>query len=302
MSFVHVHPDDQSWGHFYATGGDGGKIHYIRQGKGQPVLLLHGWPGFWYDWRRVIPELAKYADVIAPDFRGFGDSDKPDRPAAETYTPQTFTEDMVALLDQLGIEKTIVVAHDIGATVAQYMARTIPDRIDSLVLLNPPYPGIGARRFEPSAQKECWYQHLHNLPWSDQMIGYNRDTVRLYLSHFYDHWVGRKEAILPDELNAIIDKYSRPGAIRSSIAYYRARSSMRGKEAESSPQSIIIQQPTIVLWGEADPVIPSVWSDRLHEYFSDLTLHLLPGVGHFVPIESPLEVIEAVRNMMSRTN
>lgn len=212
-------PDEPRWGHNVAPGSGGVRIHYVRHGNGVPVLLLHGWPGFWYDWRRVIPALAADADVIAPDFRGFGASDKPDLPPADAYTPAVFAADMLALLDHLDLDRVVVAGYDLGATIAQTLARAAPARVRALALFNPPYPGIGLRRFEPAAQAEAWYQHLHALPWSDRLIGHDRETVRLYLAHFYDHWMGRKEALHPEEFEAIVDTYAQPGAVRGSIAY-----------------------------------------------------------------------------------
>ena len=293
--FLDVLPDDPRWGHACGPGAEGVQLHYVRQGRGPSVVLMHGWPGFWYDWRRIIPRLAEAADVIAPDFRGFGDSDKPDRPPAEAYTVHHLAGDITSLLDHLGIGQAVLAGHDIGAAVAQVLACTVPQRVLALALFNPSYPGVGARRFEPAAQREFWYQHFHNLPWADQLIGYSRDTVHLYLSHFYDHWVGRKETVRPCEFEAIVDVFARPGAVRASLGWYRAREATRAREAEADPKTLQVAQPTFVLWGEADPVIPARWSDRLAAFFPRLSLSLLPGVGHFVPFEAPDEAAEAIR-------
>ncbi|BCJ87990.1 alpha/beta hydrolase [Effusibacillus dendaii] len=210
-------------------------MHYVcegsvGEGNGATVLLLHGWPGFSYDWRRIIPELSQSFRVIAPDFRGFGNSDKPNGDPAEFYTPQVLAKDLIALLDHLKIGPVIIVAHDIGSTVAQVMAREYPDRVQSLLLLNPPYPGIGDRRFLPSAQKEFWYQNFHNLPIAEQLVGYNRATVKIYLTYFYNHWTGRKDALREEELEVIIDMYAKPDAFAKSIYYYRARAGARKGE------------------------------------------------------------------------
>jgi pimeloyl-ACP methyl ester carboxylesterase len=293
-------PDDPAWGHARVAGSGGVMLHYVRLGRGQPVLLLHGWPGFWYDWRRVLVPLSGIADVIAPDFRGFGDSDKPDLPPAEGYTPEVLAEDLLALLDGLGISRAVVAAYDIGATVAQTLALRRPERIRALALFNPAYPGIGKRRFDPSVQREFWYQHFHALAWSDRLIAHDRETVRLYLEQFYDHWCGRKGSIREREFEAIVDAYARPGAVRASIAYYRARAAARQAQAAEAPQASQIPQPAVIAWGELDPVILAAWADRLQDTFPDHELSLLPGIGHFVPIEAPEETIATIRRALRK--
>lgn len=299
-SFVDLHPDDERWGHGEGPGAGGIRIHYVRQGDGDPVVLLHGWPGFWYDWRGVIPQLAADADVIAPDLRGFGGSDVPELPPEEGFTPAVMARDVVALLDHLGIQQAVIAAHDIGATVAQALARGTPERVRALVLLNPPYPGIGTRRYEYRFQREGWYQHFHVKPWSHDLVGYNRDTVRIYLAHFYDHWVGRKDSVRPSEFEAIVDVFARPGRIEGGFNYYRARMAQRAGESEPDPD-VAIATPTIVRWGELDPIISVEFADRLKEFFPDSELELLPGVGHFVPFEAPDEVLAAIRSALGRT-
>jgi len=243
--------------------------------------------------------LSGIADVIAPDFRGFGESDKPDLPPADGYTPEILAEDVVALLDGLGIFRAVVAAYDIGATVAQTLALRHADRVRALALFNPVYPGIGERRFEPSVQREFWYQHFHALAWSDRLIAYDRETVRQYLAYFYDHWCGWKEAIREREFEAIVDTYARPGAVKASIAYYRARAAARQTQRAAPPGDSRIRQPTVIAWGELDPVILAAWSDRLGETFLDHELSLLPGIGHFVPIEAPEQTIETIRRALA---
>jgi pimeloyl-ACP methyl ester carboxylesterase len=272
-------------------------LHYIREGQGQPVLLLHGWPGFSYDWRRIVPLLAPFCDVIAPDFRGFGQSPKPQNTA---YTPQHLAADIIALLDELALSKVIVAAHDMGATIAQTLAQTYPERIASLILLNPPYPGIGLRRFDKDVQHEFWYQQFHNMPWAGAVIGSSKENVRLYLSHFYEHWAG-KAAITQDELDTIIDMYSKPGHFEASIAYYKARAAAKTASAITTTAPVTIPHRTTVLWGDADPVMRSDWSDRLADYFDQVTVTLLPGIGHFVPAEAPQDVAAAIRSHLQKS-
>jgi pimeloyl-ACP methyl ester carboxylesterase len=285
------------WDHGYGPGAGGARLHYVRGGRGRPVLLLHGWPGYWYDWRRVLPELMREADAIAPDLRGFGDSDGP---AGDTTNEQELVADMVVLLDHLEVERAVVAGHDIGSAVAQGLARSHPERVAALALFDPTHPGIGDRRNTPSMQPELWYQHFHLLSRADRLISHDRQTVELYLRHFYDHWVGVKGSVEPGELAAIVDVYARPGALARSIAWYRGRPAERRRQAAQDPAGLVIHKPTIVRWGELDPVIPAAWSDRIGEFFSDLDLELLPGVGHFVPFEAPEAALGAIRKAVAR--
>src|SRR5579864_3841298 len=100
---------DAAWGHATASDADGLELHYVRWGEGTPrVLLLHGWPGFWYDWRRVLPRLALSVAVVALDFRGFGASAKPDWPPQSAYSGEAQARNVLALLDQLGAERVVL--------------------------------------------------------------------------------------------------------------------------------------------------------------------------------------------------
>ncbi len=294
-----VLPGDAAWGHKMAQDADGLELHYVRQGEGSPtVLLLHGWPGFWYDWRRVLPRLAQTTSVIAMDLRGFGGSARPDWPPREAYSPEAQVRNVLALLDALQIEKVVVVGYDIGGRVATTLARTAPQRVQALVFSNAFYPGFGARPLEPEAQKERWYQHFHTIAQADQIIGRDRETVRLYLSYFYDHWLGNKQSLRPKEFDAIVDSYTQPGAVRGSIAWYRAGAGS-GQISAQQEKLPPIEQPTSVVWGEIDPILPAAWADRLGETFSQLVrVQILPGVGHFVPFEASDVLVEAIRSVL----
>jgi len=200
---------------------------------------------------------------------------------------------IIALMDHLALDRALLVGHDIGAVVAQTLVQRTPDRFPRLVLLNPPYPGIGARRFEPEVTPEFWYYNFHNLPWASELVAYDRNTLRIYLGHFYDHWVGRKTSVKSDEFAAIVDSFAQPGVFAGSIGFYRARAAQR-RASVSKYKPDQIRQPTRILWGALDPVIKVEWADRLGEYFSPMTLDVLPDAGHFLPFEAPTEVLAAI--------
>jgi pimeloyl-ACP methyl ester carboxylesterase len=283
--------EDEGWGHARGPGADGVDLHYVRRGDGDPVILLHGWPGFWYDWRRVVFPLAEGADVVAPDFRGFGDSDKPEGDPKNLYTPDRLADDVLCLLDHLGMERFVVAGHDTGAVIAQVLARRVPERVRALALFNPPHAAIGDRpQTEPGARRESWYHHFHALPWSHELVGRDRGTVELYLRHFYDHWVGDKGSVRPEEFGAIVDAFARPGAMEASFGWYRATYEQPDPSAREDP----ITTPTVVRWGDRDPVKPASWAEGIEETFPNLDFRFVPGAGHFVPFEAPEETAAAI--------
>src|SRR3989454_8674880 len=137
---------DARWGHEMARDADGLELHYVRSGQGNPtVLLLHGWPGFWYDWRRVLPLVAQFTSVIAMDLRGFGASAKPDWPPRSAYSAEAQARNVLALLDHLQLETVLLVGYDVGSRVAQTVAQMEPSRVQALALAAPVYPGFGTR-------------------------------------------------------------------------------------------------------------------------------------------------------------
>lgn len=261
---------------------NGVRLHYVRAGTGSPVLLVHGWPGFWYEWRLNIGPLAERFDVVVPDMRGAGLSEKPDLPPEEGYTPAVMAEDLRALLDGLGVRRADVVAHDFGAVWVQQFARTYPDRLRRLVLFNPPYPGIGGRWYQPPHFAESWYQIFHQQPWADELVASSPRATELYLRHFLSHWSYRKDLWTEEEIRAYVEVFSRPGTVRGGFNWYRAVFRSRGGGTPAP-----IRTPTLVLWAENDPILPVAWADNLAQFFPDHRLVRVPECGHFVQRERP---------------
>src|SRR5262249_51108427 len=132
---------DGDWNHRHAQINDL-DMHYVREGRGKPLILLHGWPEFWWGWHRNIPALATRFDVITPDLRGFGGTRETSLSPAGA---DIHAQDVLALADALGLDRFGLVAHDLGAYVAQQIARQAPARLAGLFFFNGPYPGIGRR-------------------------------------------------------------------------------------------------------------------------------------------------------------
>jgi pimeloyl-ACP methyl ester carboxylesterase len=262
---------------------NGAAFHIVQTGTGAPILLLHGWPEFWLTWEPVMARLADRFLLVAPDLRGFGDSDKPAGP----FGADGHAADMLALLDVLGFERAGVAGHDVGGAVMQALARKAPERLDGLFFFDFVYPGIGPRLAAPDRLNEIWYQSFHQMDMAQALVGASRDTCRTYFAHFLRHWAYRKHAF-DDVLDAFTDNFLKPGNIAGGFAYYRAahagRVAMMKGEAPILPR---ITTPACVRWAEHDPIFPYAWTDRLGETFASLDLSPFKGVGHFPHREDP---------------
>ena len=268
------------------------RLAYDRMGSGQGVVLLHGWPGDRTDYRLLAPELAGRCDVVVPDLRGFGESDKHVADPAGQYDAAAQARSVVGLIEELGLERPVLAGYDIGSRIAQAIARSRPELVRALVIA-PPLPGIGKRVFDLQPQREFWYQAFHQLPVAEQLIDGKPQAVRDYLFHFWSHWSG--PGFQPD-LDHLVSVYSPPGAFTASIAWYRAGAgSVAASAVEQAPAADErIDVPTTVLWPEFDPLFPREWSDRLDEFFSDVRLEFVDRVGHFAPLEYPDVLNDAI--------
>jgi pimeloyl-ACP methyl ester carboxylesterase len=274
---------------------DGFRLAYDRFGQGPPVLLLHGWPGERGDWREVIPRLGGL-DVIVPDLRGFGASDRHLADPATAYSAAAQARSILALIEELGLTGVVVAGYDVGSRIAQALAGDRPSLLRGLVVA-PPLPGIGARILDAEAQREFWYQPFHQLDVAEQLIDGRPDAVRAYLAHFWSHWSGPAFELGEDALSRLAWLYSEPGAFVASIGWYRAGAgSVARSLAEQAPApGDRIQVPTRVLWPGHDPLFPVGWSDRLNEFFDQVRLRVLPSAGHFTPLEAPGEFAEEIK-------
>lgn len=267
---------------------NGVTLHVARLGRGRPLVLLHGWPEFWLTWEPVMRRLADRFELIAPDLRGFGASEKPDADPSDKAGAEVHAADILALLDALGLARAGLVGHDVGASVVQALARAAPERLTGLFTFNCPYPGIGPRLAAPERLAEIWYQSYHVTPFAAAQVGASREGCRLYIGHFLRHWAGGNPAAFDADLDAFVDNFLAPGNLQGGFNWYV--SSQAGRLAMirgEAPRLPPIAVPACVRWGDSDPLFPYAWTDRLGETFSDLDLAPLPGVGHFPHREDP---------------
>jgi pimeloyl-ACP methyl ester carboxylesterase len=277
---------------------DGFRLAYDRAGDGPAAVLLHGWPGWRADYRDVAELLAPHADVVVPDLRGFGESDRHDRPPPEAYSADAQAASVLGLIEELGLDRPILVGYDVGSRVARTIATSRPDAIRALVLA-PPLPGVGERILRSD---EFWYQPFHRLRLSEDLIDGNPGAVRAYLGHFWEHWSAPGWSLAPERFDEIVALYARPGAFTSSIAWYRSGSggvATALTERAPAPEDRIAT-PATLLWPEHEPLFPAEWADRVGEFFADFELVPLAGIGHFSPLEAPERIAEATVRALPR--
>jgi len=298
-------PEDESCGHLTVRDGDGHRVHVTRGGRtdgGAPaVVCLHGWPGGWFDYRLLRPLLEPVADVVLPDLRGFGGSERPDLPV-EGYSRSAQARVVLSVLDALGIERAVLVGYDIGSSIAVQVAREAPERVVGLALGNPMNPAAGPLLLAPHHRGEFWYQDFHQLELATALVDGEPRAVAAYLEHFYRHWGGRQEPLGPAHLAALVRAYAEPGAFTASLKWYRSGSSslpvaLAAAEGTAAPAAPV-QVPSAVVWGAADPLFPLAFSEGLEDMLPGHSLTVLDDVGHFVPLEAPAELAAAVRSLL----
>ncbi len=266
---------------------DGFELAYDRVGSGPAVVLLHGWPGDRTDYRELVPRLGG-CQVLVPDLRGFGESDKHLADPRTQYDAVAQARSVAALIGELGLRRPVVAGYDIGSRIAQALARKRPELVKALVI-TPPVPGVGTRVYAAGPLREFWYQSFHRLPLAEELIDGKPEAVRAYLRHFWAHWSGPGFELAEADLDHLVSVYGPAGAFTASIGWYRAGGGTAAAAlSETAPApGDRLATPTTVLWPEHDPLFPRDWSDRLGEFFSDVRLRFVDGAGHFAPLEYP---------------
>jgi pimeloyl-ACP methyl ester carboxylesterase len=272
---------------------NGIRLHAMSAGpaQGRLVILLHGFPEFWYSWRYVMPALADAGfRVVAPDLRGYNLSDKPR--GIENYHVHLLARDVRELIRACGAESAFVVGHDWGAIVAWRAAMKYPDVVARLAILNVPHPGkYRAALLNPRQMLRSQYIGFFQIPRLPELL----------LSRF-PRWTARgirasmvRRAAMPD---ADLEKYARaiaqPGAMRAAINYYRAflRWDMW---LPVKP----IHAPTLMIWGENDVALGKELTYGTEKFVRDFRIYYLPRCGHWVQQEAAREVNELLLDFFS---
>ncbi len=257
---------------------NGVRLHTVLAGPddGPPVVLLHGFPEFWYGWRRQIPYLAQQGfRVLAPDQRGYNASDRPQ--GIHNYRIDLLAADVIGLLDALGVERAALVGHDWGAVIAWWTARAYPERIERLVILNGPHGGA-YRRFAPSHPRQwikSWYTLFFQLPWLPEitMRAFGPSSLRR---------TSRPGVFTREDLDLYAEAMRQPGAMRCMLNYYRAAARLKPQRRAGSKR---LTMPTLIIWGKRDAFLCSELAALSLEYCDDGRLEMIEEATHWVQHE-----------------
>jgi pimeloyl-ACP methyl ester carboxylesterase len=259
----------------YAEVGDV-SLHYVEAGDGPLIVLLHGFPEFWFGWRlQIAPLAASGFRVVAPDLRGYNLSSRPD--GVEAYTADQLADDIVGLVRERGAESALLVGHDWGGTVAWTMAMNHPEVVDRLAILNAAHP----RRLQqglhhPSQLRKSWYFFFFAIP------GLPEEVVHARNWHFFQHFLQDAHPPYTDEeIERYVEAWSQPGAATGMINYYRASVRQSPKQAEAQLRAI--SAPTLVIWGEDDQYLGPDLAEPDRDDVPNLDrVERLAGASHWV--------------------
>jgi pimeloyl-ACP methyl ester carboxylesterase/2-polyprenyl-6-methoxyphenol hydroxylase-like FAD-dependent oxidoreductase len=258
---------------------EGVRIHYVETGEGPLVVLLHGFPEFWYSWRNQLPALSAAGyRVVAVDLRGYNLSGKPR--GVGSYLLPTLARDIERLIRALGSGSASVVGHDWGALLGWELAMRHPEVVDRLSILNLPHPEQMKAGLRTARQlRKSWYIGLFQMPvlaesylrWGD--FAFIRRSLRVGSS-----------GSTPDDLERYVAAIARPGALTAAVNHYRALARLAIREPN---RSVRIETPVMVIWGEQDPYLGVELAEPDRLWVPNLRMERVPDAGHWLQIDRP---------------
>jgi pimeloyl-ACP methyl ester carboxylesterase len=269
------------------------RTHLAEAGTGEAVVMLHGWPQHWYEWRHLIPSLSKRYRVICPDLRGLGWTEAP----AGGYEKEQLASDMLALLDALELDRVGLIGHDWGGWVGFLICLREPQRIERYLALNivPPFLPVELRQL-PSIWR-LWYQWVIASPglgaWAVRGLAQGNPVFR---------WVGAgPRAWTEEEREIFLGQFRESQRARASVRYYRTFQLrelwpvLRGRYRRQR-----LRTPTRIMFGTGDRVQPPRALEAAKAYADDLQVELAHGVGHFIADERPDLVLDRALSFFGR--
>ena len=263
---------------------NGVRIHYRTAGAGEPVILLHGFPETSYAWRKVIPALAKHYKVVAPDLRGFGESDRPE----SGYDKRTVAEDIRQLVKQLGLGPINLVSHDVGMMVGYAYAAAFPKDVKRLVLMEAALPGLGLEKLYDADK----YPRMYHLPLFEAPNGLAEALIsgreKMFVEHFMRQQAYNPDALDQTSLDVYADRLSAPGALRAGIAYFRAHKLDAEHNRENAKKKL--PMPVLTVGGTAS--FGADLEGEIRPLVEHMRAVMIEDCGHYIAEEQPERLVE----------
>ena len=279
-----------TWQHEYITT-NGVKLHYVTQGTGPLMVMLHGFPECWYSWRHQIPIFAQHFQVVAVDLRGYNDSDKPKEQSA--YVMDEFIKDIEGLIRGLGHDKCILVGHDWGGAIAWSFAYAHPNMVERLITLNIPHLAKFSQAiFNPQQLLRSSYMFLFQLPGIPELLLQSGDYQ--IIPKTIQGTAFNKDAFNQADLDVYQKAAAKPGALTAMLNYYRNIFS----HSFFNRNWGILDVPTLMIWGENDTALGKELTYGTENYVKNLEIKYIPGCGHWVQQEKPELVIQYMREFL----
>jgi pimeloyl-ACP methyl ester carboxylesterase len=260
------------------------RLHCVTQGEGELVILLHGFPEFWYSWRYQIPALARHFKVVVPDLRGYNDSDKP----ISGYDLDTLSADIRGLISGLGYVKAHIVGHDWGGAIAWHLAEQFPEYLHRLAILNGPHPQRFLQELANNADqlRRSWYVLAFQIPGIPEWL--IQQNLREFVKNLFRQTAIRQGAFTAEANKIYQQALEKPGVLAAALNYYRQLLSPQYWLSHLGRDPVPVTVPTLVLWGEED----FLWSQKLTEGLEKLIsapfkLKFVPQCGHWIQQEAP---------------
>ncbi|MEC8555294.1 MAG: alpha/beta hydrolase [Planctomycetota bacterium] len=267
---------DELGEHGFAKSGDV-KIHCVTAGEGPLVIMIHGFPDYWYTWREQIPALSKHFQVVAIDQRGYNKSSQPE--GVENYALPKLAADVKAVIEHFGKKKATVVGHDWGGAVAWDFAMRYPEMLERLVILNLPHFNGLTRELanNPDQQKASAYARRFQQP----------EAAKTLTAEGISFWV--KDA---DAKKKYVEAFKR-SSFESMLNYYKANYPREPYEEQAEADKV--KCSVLMIHGLEDTaLLPGALNDTWLWLESDLTLVTLPGAGHFVQQDAAAKVTDTM--------
>jgi len=274
---------DSGWQHqFIETNNI--RLHCVTQGQGELVILLHGFPEFWYSWRHQIPALARHFKVVVPDLRGYNYSDKP----KTGYDLDTLSADIRGLIESLGYARAHIAGNDWGGAIAWHLAQQFPQVLDRLAVLNAPHPQRFLQELGGNLDqlRRSWYVLAFQVPGLPEWL--IQQNLTNFVKDVFRGQAVRKGAFTTEDNQIYQEALEKPGVLAAAMNYYRQLLAPQNWLHNWGRQPLPVTVPTLILWSQDDALLSQKLIEGMERLITaPFKLKLVPDCGHWMQQEVP---------------